>query len=171
MAILLQQVIIESADSHRCLEERPTNGFAKHGQVALLSANSQESAQEYAGRIQEYIATHFHKIDDLAYTLAFHREALPYRAYLTIDQAANVEISPTIKAPPESPNVVMVFSGQGAQWACMGNELMQADPLFRHDIDEMDSFLQSLRHAPAWRISGQSPLRLLQYLSMNTQLC
>lgn len=94
-------------------------------------------------------------IDDLAYTLAFHREQLPFRAYVTTDEESNIEISATAKCPSETPNVVMVFSGQGAQWPQMGRELLMSDSLFQEDIEEMDRILQSLGFPPSWSIKGR----------------
>lgn len=52
--------------------------------------------------------------------------------------------------------VTMVFSGQGAQWAGMGRELILSDKRFREDIEVMDSILQSLNDPPTWSILGLS---------------
>lgn len=93
-------------------------------------------------------------INDLAYTLAFHRERLPFRAYLIADKTAGIEVSPSVKAPAHTPNIVMVFSGQGAQWPQMGHELILSDKLFREDIEEMDRLLQSSQFPPSWSLKG-----------------
>jgi acyl transferase domain-containing protein len=94
-------------------------------------------------------------IKDLAYTLAFHRERLPFRTYLIANEKSDNEASPPLKAPAQTPHIVMVFSGQGAQWPQMGFELIQFDPLFRQDIEEMDQLLQSLQFPPSWSMKGR----------------
>ena len=48
----------------------------------------------------------------------------------------------------------MIFSGQGAQWAQMGNEMIHGNPEFRADIEKMDSILQGLKYPPSWTIMG-----------------
>lgn len=47
--------------------------------------------------------------------------------------------------------VIMIFSGQGAQWAGMGRELL-TDRQFLKDIARMDTILHGLKHPPAWTI-------------------
>jgi acyl transferase domain-containing protein len=139
-----------------------TNGAGKGSQIALISANCQESAREYAERICDFIKANPSDIDNMAYTLAFHREQLPFRAYLITDEESNVEISAAIKCPSEAPKIVMVFSGQGAQWPQMGRELILSDPLFREDIEEMDRILRSLRFPPSWSLKGKEPISLFK---------
>lgn len=57
----------------------------------------------------------------------------------------------------------MIFSGQGAQWAGMGKEMIQGDPEFRADIETMDSILRGLKCPPSWTIIGTH----LLYRSIN----
>lgn len=90
----------------------------------------------------------------MAYTLALHREPLPYRAYMISDGTPGHEISSVAKVPRDTPHVVMIFSGQGAQWPEMGRELLQSDAQFLKDIDEMNLILQSLEYPPSWNIVG-----------------
>ncbi|KAF9870424.1 hypothetical protein CkaCkLH20_12091 [Colletotrichum karsti] len=61
----------------------------------------------------------------------------------------------TTKASSTEPPVVMVFSGQGAQWPEMGKDLFHADQAFRDDIRKMDSILKSLIHPPSWTIEDE----------------
>ena len=49
----------------------------------------------------------------------------------------------------------MVFSGQGAQWAGMGADLIQRDSAWRDDIRSMDKVLGSLIQPPEWTIEEE----------------
>lgn len=93
---------------------------------------------------------------DLAYTLACHREVMPHRAFVVLNpDGAVVETSPTAKAPTPGPEVIMVFSGQGAQWPGMGRQLFESDKDFKNDILEMNRLLKSLLHPPSWNLQGE----------------
>lgn len=69
-----------------------------------------------------------------------------------------IEASGTVKSPPgpSDRQVAMIFSGQGAQWAGMGKELLQNNTGFRQDVEAMDRILQNLKHPPSWTIMCKS---------------
>ncbi|KAJ5957961.1 Acyl transferase/acyl hydrolase/lysophospholipase [Penicillium vulpinum] len=146
-------VILDSAQQVQSQNRARNEG--EDCQVVIVSANTQESARQYTELIHEYMKTNQKAINDLAYTLAFHRERLPFRAYLIADKRSIIEISPSVKVPAHTPNIVMVFSGQGAQWPQMGHELILSDSLFREDIEEMDQILQSLKFPPSWSLKEE----------------
>ena len=151
-------MILDAAENHYNRDERSHNGSNSHARVIFLSANTQDSVRGYAERIREYIVTHPQHINDLAYTLAFHREKMIYRAYVIIDEASgteSTEVSPPMRCPNEPLSVAMVFSGQGAQWPQMGRELLRSDGAFKEMIDNMDKILQSFLHPPSWSIKGK----------------
>lgn len=52
----------------------------------------------------------------------------------------------------EIPGVLGVFTGQGAQWASMGMELMKKCPLFLQILHKCDSILQQLQDGPQWSL-------------------
>jgi acyl transferase domain-containing protein len=54
-----------------------------------------------------------------------------------------------------SPNLVFVFTGQGAQWAGMGKELMEDYDVFRDVISEMDKVLAQLPQPCLWNIKDE----------------
>ncbi len=93
---------------------------------------------------------------DLAYTLANRREHLPYRAFGIAGPMGSVAVSPAAKAEGAA-NLVMVFTGQGAQWPKMGQHLLQNPDfsVFRDSIRALDAYLQDSASAPAWRIEDE----------------
>jgi hypothetical protein len=53
------------------------------------------------------------------------------------------------------PAVIMIFSGQGAQWPAMGRALMLTDSNFRNDMLRMAQVLKRLSHPPYWTLTGK----------------
>ena len=52
------------------------------------------------------------------------------------------------------PLLNFVFTGQGAQWAGMGADLIDKYPVFGDTIRELDSELRTLQDGPSWTIEG-----------------
>ncbi len=93
---------------------------------------------------------------DLAYTLSNRREHLPYRAFATEESIRIWAAVPVVKAG-SPPNIIMVFTGQGAQWPRMGLEPLSSSdyPVFKKTIQALDHHLQSMSSAPTWTIEGE----------------
>jgi acyl transferase domain-containing protein len=99
-------------------------------------------------------------LGNLAYTLAKKRTLFPYRSYV---QAATLSelvmnLSSEIGAlrplrSKASINLGFVFTGQGAQWAQMGIELLKY-PTFRRSFEQADSFIRTL-NSP-WTLLSKS---------------
>ena len=95
------------------------------------------------------------RVLNMAYTLNQRREHCVYRTFCTVsDDGVIGKAAATAKVPTTTPDLVMVFSGQGAQWPGMGRELILTSSEFRSDIEAMDRILQSLKHPPTWKIEG-----------------
>lgn len=134
--------ILESASSQGIKPEAPVE---EHGdpQLLLFSANSSESLKKNIAAYQEFIENSPEKLDQLAYTLANGREHHAYRAYAVTSKGGKIEPSASSRAPQQPPKVVMVFTGQGAQWPAMGIELLQQDnSVFKSTIRKLDSYLK-----------------------------
>ncbi|KAK4184985.1 hypothetical protein QBC35DRAFT_32555 [Podospora australis] len=127
--------------------------------LLLFSANSSTSLQKLTTSVQEWIAKNYGaaKLEQLAYTLANRREHLPYRASLVASPEKIPEsASPGQRAPTTTPNLVMVFTGQGAQWPRMGRELLLRDDLaFQSSIRGLDKILREIPDAPEWTIEEE----------------
>lgn len=102
----------------------------------------------------EYNENHPELLSDIAYTLAVRREHLTHRAYAISGVGASHVVSPSVRVPGAVADIVMTFSGQGAQWAKMGADLYLGDPEFEKDITDMDKVLQRLRYPPDWSLKG-----------------
>lgn len=134
------------------------NGLSKHTspKLLLLSANTESSLQKQIKLHVEWVLKHPDSVADLVYTRANHREHLPQRAFVILDGANSIQTSSAAKIPPDSLPLVLVFSGQGAQWPMMAKELIQNDTAFRDDLLSLDAVLQRLQFPPSWSIIGMS---------------
>ncbi|KAJ5901470.1 hypothetical protein N7495_001998 [Penicillium taxi] len=87
-------------------------------------------------------------IQDLAHTLSTRRTHLPWKSFVIArpsdDLASLVKrFSPACHSL-ESPNIAMIFSGQGAQWYAMGRDLLYLYPTFMQGVEEAGKYLYTL---------------------------
>ena len=136
-------VILESAATYNV----PTAAYeiSETPQLLLFTANSAKSLTRMIEIYKPWVENNQDKIGDLAYTLACRRDHLPHRAFAVVNNAVIESISPlTNLKSARRPNVVMVFTGQGAQWPQMGRELMQSSNVFKCSIKSLDQYLQGM---------------------------
>ena len=92
----------------------------------------------------------------LAYTLDTRRTAWNWRSFIVADslsQLSNLEknISVPVKATVK-PKLAFAFTGQGAQWPRMGNDLLDHFPVFRNSLAESEEILEQL--GCSWSLVG-----------------
>ena len=136
-------VILESAATY----DVPTAAYEmpETPQLLLFTANSAKSLTRMIDNYKLWVEKNQDKIGDLAYTLACRREHLPHRAFAIVNSGVIESVSPhaNLKSAKRM-NVVMVFTGQGAQWPQMGRELMQSSQVFKSSIKSLDQYLQGI---------------------------
>ncbi|KAI4130694.1 MAG: hypothetical protein LQ338_001595 [Usnochroma carphineum] len=94
---------------------------------------------------------------DLSYTLANRRSQLSSRAFAVashanLDRVFNKQEGFRFAEKKRVPIIGFVFTGQGAQWARMGSELMTYYPSFLRSIRVLDRALEDLPDAPEWSL-------------------
>ncbi|KAJ6183837.1 hypothetical protein N7519_005138 [Penicillium mononematosum] len=125
-------------------------------QLLVYSANNADSLKQMISNYTDYIQKNPTRVADLAFTLGNRREHLPHRAFSVKSPLGPLTTSAPSKTC-EAPNIVMVFTGQGAQWPQMGCSMIHNPvyPAFKKSIQDLDSHLQTLTHAPEWRIEEE----------------
>ncbi|KAK0112802.1 hypothetical protein ONS95_014533 [Cadophora gregata] len=141
-------IILDSAEQY--LKDHAQSQLSS--QLAVISANSQDSLKAGIENLKQYVASHPDCLPDLAYTLSRRREHFKWRSFATLSNLDTVNFAPPTNKPVRQPTVVMVFSGQGSQWPQMGHDLLASLPGFKEDVMAMDEILQSLEapFRPQW---------------------
>ncbi|KAF9880614.1 hypothetical protein CkaCkLH20_01656 [Colletotrichum karsti] len=156
------------SNAHVVLDSARSFNVAKSGvrdsdresepQLLLFSAASAASLKSMVANYDAWMAKNpevADRLDDLAYTLANRREHLPYRAS-KVAGPRETPVSQGGKIPSQPLSLVMVFTGQGAQWPRMGRELLQRDDLvFQKTVRALDQYLQALPKPPGWTIEAE----------------
>lgn len=107
--------------------------------------------------VADYANNDLSKLRDLAYTLGERREHLSHRAFTVANPNELLDESNFQTGRDKAPEVTFVFTGQGAQWAGMGKDLLNAFPTARKDIQHLEEALGSLADGPSWSIEGKTP--------------
>lgn len=149
------KVVIDSAAS--ICGQRPANKMdaSLRNEVAHLLLHSAKSSKSLDGNVQnacDYFEAYPALSGNMAYTLGFHREQLPHRAFSIV--GADGALTTVARSRVTSREIVFIFSGQGAQWPGMGRELLRRSPQFQADIRALDRHLQQLPNATGWSIEG-----------------
>jgi acyl transferase domain-containing protein len=156
------QVLLESASSFGIEQKPKENKVVRSGhsspRLLIFSAKHPEALRQNIANHESYLSSHPNSIQDMAYTLAKKRELLSRRAFCVTNGEDFWDVSRTHKPGGQvPPKLVFTFSGQGAQWAQMGLELIRNDVSFRNSIQSMDNFLAQLPEPPKWSLMSMTP--------------
>lgn len=122
-------------------------------QILLFSGNDELSAK----RQVEAYATYYSTLDitdagddyvqRLALTLTRRRSQLQWRSFAVVSSGNELQQLAKIASQPQKissdPGLAFVFTGQGAQWATMGAQMMKF-PTFKQSMDRSERILRQL---------------------------
>ncbi|KAJ6020506.1 hypothetical protein N7540_006010, partial [Penicillium herquei] len=136
-----------------------------------FSASSGRSLSATLETYSEYVSHHPEiTLRDLSWTLSCRRSTLPVRVSISASDSFGLaaKLKATAQSPSEftpssksssikQPKYVGIFTGQGAQWAGMGAELLTGSSLASDCIASLDSALQGLplEHRPQWTLKEE----------------
>jgi acyl transferase domain-containing protein/acyl carrier protein len=142
-------------NTHVILEEAPAPpppGPSRPRQLLLLSAKTETALDAATLQLARYLREHPETdLADVAYTLKVGRPAFKHRRALvcsSADEAAAALANPrdprlltALQDTGDRP-VAFLLSGQGAQYAGMGRELYEHEPVFREWVDRCAELLR-----------------------------
>ncbi|KAL9102129.1 MAG: hypothetical protein Q9163_002690 [Psora crenata] len=151
--------IIEEARTREQItnDHEPQSTRLCQKKVLFLSANEGESLTKLTQNIAKYVNDHKdpETFNNLLYTLGQRRSLLRYRYAVQASgfgdlghalQSAKLE---SIRVTRQ-PRLCYVFTGQGAQWAGMGCELLNIYPKYKAAIHAADAAIAT--HGAAWSL-------------------
>lgn len=120
-------------------------------QLCIISSKSKASLVRTIANLKTWIVNHGHKpgqLQNLAQTLNTRRSFLNWRSSIV----GSVNLDDTLSALGRArmskvsiaPHVVFLFTGQGAQYACMGRELLSVSTAFLNSLQKSQCVLQDL---------------------------
>lgn len=132
------------------------NGTLWSPQLFVLSSHDQDGISRLCNAYKEYLPTMHESLYNLSHTLASKRSKFNWRAAVVASSAQGLEEKlseglPATRAVAE-PGLGFVFTGQGAQWARMGTELMRYLP-YRRSLECADAYLKTL--GCEWSVIGE----------------
>lgn len=130
------------------------NGVTTSSKPRLFPLSSQD--RDGLKRVKKSLAEFVQKksteedfVSDLAYTLAEKRSRLQWKSFTIASSADDLQTALTSdevvypeQLSSQKPRLGFVFTGQGAQWATMGMELMEY-ATFRSSIEAADAYLRA----------------------------
>lgn len=165
-------------NAHAIVEQFKPGSGSKHpatrqettlGLPLVLSANSDKSLKAVMESTLKFIKSST-TIDmaDLAWTLLRKHSALPSRhaiashtkeaAAISLEKAIkDTELTTSFGSSSQSPRILGVFTGQGAQWPGMLKVLVSTVPYARGVVAELDHSLQTLpaEYRPSWSLQDE----------------
>ncbi len=145
---------IGGTNAHVVLEEAPAQKSSakdRPHQLLVLSAKTETALHAAAANLAEYLESHTDvNLADVAYTLHVGRRGFEHRQMLVCDDLDEAVTALktrdatrvwTNRAEQIDRPVVMMFSGQGAQYANMARGLYEHEPGFREIVDRCSEML------------------------------
>ena len=148
---------VGGTNAHIILEEAPqveTSSGSRDWQLLPISAKGPSALNDATERLGNFLSENQDiNLADAAYTLQVGRQPLDVRRFVVARDAADAAAvlggsDPkrllTGTAKVQDRPVVFMFPGQGAQYATMGFDLYQSEPVFRAEVDRCATILLPL---------------------------
>ena len=139
-------------------------GSVHNGQRHLLLPLTAHTAPSLTRRMDELSGFNFPTnvskiLGKTAYTLANRSTRLSRRGYLVVNEslsgvnmAVELQNVSTVSSSPQLAQLVLVFTGQGAQWPKMAHEIYGYYPTFTSVIAALDTYLANFDPKPWWTL-------------------
>ncbi|KAJ5300725.1 uncharacterized protein N7443_005727 [Penicillium atrosanguineum] len=148
--------VISDSGSDSGVEDTSVNGLVHDpsNKLFLFTGKDQSGAKRVSEALNTWLQqnsedTHDPSfLENLAFTLTQRRTHLEHRTFAIANSLSELTerlskgLLPATRSQRHGNNLVMVFTGQGAQWPAMGHELF-ANPIFRASVHVSQSYLQA----------------------------
>ncbi len=136
----------------------PDEVTANGATLYVLSSPNRDTLRTIALRHADFLKSTSIRLEDIAFSAFSRRSHYPHLLAVVgktrtevadqLRKFADGQVDSTILSTKitrrKKPKLAFVFSGQGGQWARMGLQLMEREPIFRKTIEEIDSLFHDL---------------------------
>ena len=136
-------------NAHIILEEAPlvtrkVNENERPVEVLTLSARTPAALSAMEDRYRDWLpSSNAAAVGDICFTARAGRAHFTHRAAYLLKSSGNLPGKAFARGDAEgTPQVVFLFTGQGAQYANMGRELYESEPVFRAALDRCSQILE-----------------------------
>ncbi|WP_417586782.1 SDR family NAD(P)-dependent oxidoreductase [Pararhodobacter oceanensis] len=145
---------VGGTNAHAVLQEAPARAASDESdwpfQLLTLSARSKTTLDAQSGNLAAYLKGCDHNLADVAWTLQEGRHAFDKRRVVVAESAeeaaellaADNPLRVFTHSALDSPDVVFLFPGGGAQYAGMARDLYETEPVFAEWMDRGLEILQ-----------------------------
>jgi phthiocerol/phenolphthiocerol synthesis type-I polyketide synthase E len=137
---------IGGTNAHVIIEEPPANEIRNYTEsewteLLILSARSESALNQRKQDLLDFVSKNQDEnLKNIAFTLQYGRSHMQYRTFCALKNVDNLksieDFSPAVKTDEHLKRTAFMFSGQGAQYAGMGQELYIQNKRFRNIMDE-----------------------------------
>jgi len=138
--------------------------------LLTLSAQSKPALDQMQQDLSIYLTDHNDlEITDVAYSLNVGRKPMRHRRALICENLVHLDQAKTVSAsvPADQRALTFMFSGQGAQFAGMGRDLFEKEPVFREQLDRVLSHfhkhIKADLYAILWGTADADTINQTQY--------
>ncbi len=126
-----------------------------------LSGKSKDALRQLADRYRTALSEDM-PLAEMAWTAGVGRSHFRYRAGLVFQDRASLEqqlevVRQSVAASPARGTVAFLYTGQGSQWAGMGRELYESEPVFRAVLDRCEEVFRAERGASLLQVMFKDP--------------
>ncbi|KAJ5629452.1 hypothetical protein N7528_003109 [Penicillium herquei] len=148
-------VILDSAASMCPASVKCDTRTSEGHRLIVVSAASHSALKQRIADLKQFSSSSSCSVSDLAYTLGVRREHLVQRAFAIVESVHELSKTEFEMLEAKKSTIAFIFTGQGAQWARMGQGLMENFGIFANTLRHLDKVLQTLHDPPAWSITEE----------------
>ncbi|RDW76198.1 hypothetical protein BP5796_07019 [Coleophoma crateriformis] len=151
------------------VDENPTDTPIMPVGPLTLSANSQKALLSTVARMHEFLNSNKPiDLSSLAWTIQTRRGNFQFRTAVSastredlclkldaLTKQAEIGTRPVMITPDLPARIIGIFTGQGAQWASMGRNLILGSKLFSDTIETLEKSLAELPDGPSWSLTEE----------------
>ncbi|KAL2846914.1 hypothetical protein BJY01DRAFT_213165 [Aspergillus pseudoustus] len=144
-------VLLESATSFIGTDRKIPE--ANNSQLLVFSATHPQTLNRSITNTLEYVSSNPLRAADTGYTLSCRRKRFSHRAF-AIGSAKSWDVS-AVQRSGKAPDLVWVFTGQGAQYPGMGKDLLRESSIGSETIKALDAVLNTVDPDRSWTIEEE----------------